>query len=669
MERKSVPFIATKIDSDLGIVEHIFAVFGVVDDGLDRIWPGAFVKTFNERGRKVRILDQHRTDTIMAALGKPLEMREIGRDELPSEVLSRFPEATGGAWARTQFLMNTPEGNGAFIRVKEGAVNEWSFGYDPLDIDYEEVVREGKTVNVRNLRTIRLWEYGPVLWGMNPATTTVSAKAETPSEVKPVDVTENTITISVFDSDECQADSFRTIPIGADDSGIQGRICRRGDATTTSVQAYIFDREKWTRSEAQDWVDEHEKEREWPMETKFAGSPKNRFGTHSSYKFKGDYAAAWRCHFSQVGGGALTPRAAGPIMGTVRRTEMIAAGMKPTCELPTTDTINARGGPPSPLKCSFPEKPSDYGLSGWDEPETDEDREGMKLSCDDLAVIKRAALAEVKRRSQDREEREEGGKSAEVFFAEIMPIFGELLLLAGDEREQELLDEVGAWMKDEGLVPPWEKQGAGSDETKEGRVLAERNINRIVAALRTLVQVLEDAGIDIPEWGEPEEEGEKLAATMERTVKVARKVFDIMGYVERVQCAFSAQFPNDYGTEPGKTYHTWWITELWDVFVIAQESVGDEKHLWKIPYSATGETVEFAPREQWTEGMMVFVPLLEASVEYVMIRGSPAPVSEQAAVERQHRLPAGPTEQSPTAEEMAKALVELDMCELDLMEV
>ena len=36
--------------------------------------------------------------------------------------------------------------------------------------------------------------------------------------------------------------------------------------------------------------------------TFFAGSPRSKFNTHASAGFKGDYAAAWRIHFSQVGG-------------------------------------------------------------------------------------------------------------------------------------------------------------------------------------------------------------------------------------------------------------------------------------------------------------------------------------------------------------------------------
>lgn len=140
---------------------------------------------------------------------------------------------------------------------------------------------------------------------------------------------------------------------------------------------------------------------------KFAGSPRSKYGTHSSKGFKGSYSKAWRTHFSQIGGGAITGGAGGPIRGTVRRVSMIAAGMKPPCSLPDTESIGARSGGDSPLAGTFPSKPSDYGLSSWAKPSDDDlTQEDVRLTCSDLAVIKRAALAEVKWRAKKREERE-----------------------------------------------------------------------------------------------------------------------------------------------------------------------------------------------------------------------------------------------------------------------
>lgn len=187
MERKTFPAFVTKVDDEQGIIEAFFAVFGNVDEGDDVVHPGAFTKTFTERGHKVKVLDNHQTDSIMRVIGKPLVLAEVGRDQLPPEILVKSPEVTGGAFAKIQMLMDTPEGQGAFSRLKSGAVDEWSFGYDTLDYDYNKVDRNGTEVTIRNLRTIKLYEISPVLWGMNPATTTTSAKAQ-PSEGKPWDV-------------------------------------------------------------------------------------------------------------------------------------------------------------------------------------------------------------------------------------------------------------------------------------------------------------------------------------------------------------------------------------------------------------------------------------------------------------------------------------------------
>ncbi len=177
MERKTFPAYLVKADAAQGIVEAVVSVLGNVDEGNDRIWKGAFTKTITERGHKIRVLDQHQTDSIMRVFGKPLEVREVGREELPPEVLMRFPEATGGLKVAVQCLMDTPEGRGAFARLAAGAVDEWSIGYDALDVDYtKERGPDGKERTVRNLRTIRLWEFSAVLWGMNEATATVAAK-------------------------------------------------------------------------------------------------------------------------------------------------------------------------------------------------------------------------------------------------------------------------------------------------------------------------------------------------------------------------------------------------------------------------------------------------------------------------------------------------------------
>lgn len=174
---KVLPFFMIKADESLGQVTAIVSVFGVIDDGRDRIYAGSFVKTISEFAGRVRVLDQHNTDSTGRVLGRPIAMEEVGADELPPEVRAKFPSATGGLKTVTQYNMKTQAGAEAFYRIQAGDINEYSIGFNALDTDTELVLVDGKKITVRNIRTIKLWEFSPVIWGMNPATATVDAKA------------------------------------------------------------------------------------------------------------------------------------------------------------------------------------------------------------------------------------------------------------------------------------------------------------------------------------------------------------------------------------------------------------------------------------------------------------------------------------------------------------
>ena len=251
-EYKSCPYIELKRDDDQGIVEHLITVFGIVDNGKDVCHPGAFAKTIDEKSGKIRVLDAHNTGSAMCIVGKPLALKEVGRDDLPKAVLDEYPDATGGLWARTQFLMDTPEGKGVFTRIKEGALSEFSYGYDALDYDYDTVKADGEDIEVRNLRTVRLWEYSPVLWGMNPATQVMSAKQDEPEEMKP-EVTENYVRIPAGAGDH-SGHRIRTKTL-SEEQGIKILYC----GECKEVVTYLFDKEKWDVAKAKKWVADHKK--------------------------------------------------------------------------------------------------------------------------------------------------------------------------------------------------------------------------------------------------------------------------------------------------------------------------------------------------------------------------------------------------------------------------
>ncbi|HML23508.1 MAG TPA: HK97 family phage prohead protease, partial [Aggregatilinea sp.] len=184
---KALPGAMIAVDEAQGTVDAIVSVFGIVDDGDDIIHAGSFTKTLTERAGRIRVLDSHNNWSTISVVGKPLEMREVGRDELPDEIRTKYPDATGGLWTRTQYLIDTPEGMGVFKRIAAGAVSEYSIGFDIVGkADYSKIERDGKSRTVRNIREVRFWEYSPVVWGMNPATATVAVKAATTFEDLPL---------------------------------------------------------------------------------------------------------------------------------------------------------------------------------------------------------------------------------------------------------------------------------------------------------------------------------------------------------------------------------------------------------------------------------------------------------------------------------------------------
>lgn len=164
-EYKSFPILTKEVGEDR-VVRSLFAVFGNVDAGGDRIFPGAFKKTLQERGDRVRVLWQH--DAMEPPIGVPVWLKEVGRDELSDEVKGMYPQASGGLLGEVRYLP-TPRGEEVLVGIREGAIRENSIGYDVVKgkADFED--------GVRNLRELRLWDISPVNWGMNEAARVVKS--------------------------------------------------------------------------------------------------------------------------------------------------------------------------------------------------------------------------------------------------------------------------------------------------------------------------------------------------------------------------------------------------------------------------------------------------------------------------------------------------------------
>jgi len=241
-ETKTFPGYILKADEDSGVVDAYVSIMGIIDDDSppDMIMQGAFAKTIQERGpigaNKIRVLWQHSWRDV---IGLPLALEEHDRSQLPAEVLKRYPEATGGLFTRTQFVLDVQQAREAFALYKAGAMSEWSIGFDTINYEWDQDDNEQE---FRRLRELRLWEYSPVTWGANPATVTTDVK-----EGKPYP---NEHACRLKSPDLFQADTFRRVNREHEGKKYHIIMGRLKDETTMTEQAYRYPKDTWDAPEA-----------------------------------------------------------------------------------------------------------------------------------------------------------------------------------------------------------------------------------------------------------------------------------------------------------------------------------------------------------------------------------------------------------------------------------
>ena len=138
-ETKELPFSLKSFDEETGIFEGYASVFGNVDDGGDRMLKGAFTKTLREDLDRIKTCYQH---DPYDPIGKPLEMRE---DDIGLYVKGK--------------ISDTSTGKDVKILLKDKVINELSIGYNVVDKEFNN--------GVRDLKVVKLFEFSPVTWGMN----------------------------------------------------------------------------------------------------------------------------------------------------------------------------------------------------------------------------------------------------------------------------------------------------------------------------------------------------------------------------------------------------------------------------------------------------------------------------------------------------------------------
>jgi HK97 family phage prohead protease len=151
-------------EGDKGKVSAVFSVFNEIDSDGDVVLPQSIKSGYGENG--VAMVWGHDWKDV------------IGRGEILEE--------DGRAVFKGQFIMDTQRGRDAYETVKAmGDIQQWSFGYEVLDSENGMFTKDGKEeVEVRYLKSLKVWEVSPVLVGANQNTHTLAVKEKNTEGLK-----------------------------------------------------------------------------------------------------------------------------------------------------------------------------------------------------------------------------------------------------------------------------------------------------------------------------------------------------------------------------------------------------------------------------------------------------------------------------------------------------
>jgi HK97 family phage prohead protease len=133
---------------------EVTALFSV--DNLDSLGDitevSAFKRSIDHRSQSIPHLYMHNLDA--PAIARVLSFQALKRSELPTDVQTMYPEATGGMACVSRYLKS---GRGAEVLegIKEGIAYQMSFGYKALD-SKARTLPDGRKVRV--IKELRLYE-------------------------------------------------------------------------------------------------------------------------------------------------------------------------------------------------------------------------------------------------------------------------------------------------------------------------------------------------------------------------------------------------------------------------------------------------------------------------------------------------------------------------------
>lgn len=161
MKTKNLSAQVKATGDDTGEFEAIVAVFGNVDSGGDVIAKGAFAANLAEwetSGDPIPVVWSHDSNDPFSHIGSVVEASETDT----------------GLLVKGQLDLDNPKAAQVHKLLKGRRVTQFSFAYSVLDSGPVEV--DG--VKATELRSLKLYEVGPTLVGMNQSTELLSAKSD-----------------------------------------------------------------------------------------------------------------------------------------------------------------------------------------------------------------------------------------------------------------------------------------------------------------------------------------------------------------------------------------------------------------------------------------------------------------------------------------------------------
>jgi HK97 family phage prohead protease len=146
-------FLTLKAVGDDGTIEGYGSTFGGLPDAYgDVVQKGAFSKTLQDRGTKVKMLWQHRSDS-------------------PIGVWDSMQEDSHGLKMTGRLLLSIQQGREAYELLKAGAISGLSIGYIPVQQDYDS-----KT-GINTIKEVKLLETSVVTFPANTSATITAVKS------------------------------------------------------------------------------------------------------------------------------------------------------------------------------------------------------------------------------------------------------------------------------------------------------------------------------------------------------------------------------------------------------------------------------------------------------------------------------------------------------------